>query len=629
MIVLKGMYSSFEPKPSADYSVFIIAGTIAVVMIIVVVLILTENREPAIAAPPPTTVPPSTASPLAEPATTELPVAVPTPTGPEMQRDPPVATKKPCLQSAFPRWGLVSDLTDGQPIESTCAKVRAAPMKGNVVGKCVDGDIVEQSHTCAEIVYCEADLAKGFPRTEEGGTADTACPAGYENRNKATCQPTGKWLVTESCKRYCPADPGKGFVNTEAPGASVATAACPEGFAGQNRATCEADGQWKMLESCKRKCTNLSGWTVPSGTTFLVEEGTATKSCGTGRTGTITGTCRSDGTVQESSNTCLDVTCPMDAVYGFPVTKSGLSATSNCLGNYTGTVSGLCRSDRTWSVDTSNCTIKKCPRRAEGNYVFPESIADGQPVTGACLPGLFGEVSATCAAGGTWTGVRSTCRTMCTPAMNPGWFGTSTAPIDVNQEITSSQKCIAPTIGTVTGRCMADGSIERRLETERCFYKNCPLTTATGYSLPKADVTATATLYPGTCAVGYKGTVSAVCSESATASSGGVWSQLTNSCKKLITLRDEALRAWNDATTTVSTQQDAYDAYNAETQRYINNCTSSGCYSGVNSTRGPEAGRMYNSLQAAKAAQTAAKTAYDQAVQEYNAHAALYGPQVP
>jgi len=176
---------------------------------------------------------------------------------------------------------------------------------------------------------------------------------------------------------------------------------------------------------------------------------------------------------------------------------------------------------------------------------------------------------------------------------------------------------------------MADGSIERRLETERCFYKNCPLTTATGYSLPKADVTATATLYPGTCAVGYKGTVSAVCSESATASSGGVWSQLTNSCKKLITLRDEALRAWNDATTTVSTQQDAYDAYNAETQRYINNCTSSGCYSGVNSTRGPEAGRMYNSLQAAKAAQTAAKTAYDQAVQEYNAHAALYGPQVP
>jgi len=618
------MYSPFQGYPGYPFAaapktgdpwlaILSIAGSVILIAIIIAVVFLTKDRTP-----PPATQPPADDSPEeSDTAATTAPPTQPSGAG---------SKKQPCLKSAFPRWDMPSDLSDGQTIESTCAKVRDAPMKGNVVGKCVDGDVVEESNTCKNIVYCDADTARGFPRTEEGGAVDTACPVGYENRNKATCQSTGEWFTTESCKLYCPADPARGFVKTEAPSSQV-SGSCPAGFTGQNRATCEPDGKWKMIESCKRKCADLTGWTVPSGTTFLVEGATATKSCGTGRTGTITGTCNLDGSIQETANTCLDVTCPANDVYGFPATKSGLSATSNCLGNQTGTVSGLCRSDGTWSIDTSKCTIKRCSRLAEGNYVLPESNAEGQIVTGACLSGLYGAVSGTCAVGGAWTGVQSTCRAMCTPAMNPGWFGTSTAPIDVGQSITSSQKCVAPTIGTVTGQCMADGSIEAK--TADCFYKNCPLTTATGYSLPKADVTATGTRYPGTCATGYKGAVSALCSESTAAFSGGTWSQLTNDCKKLITIRDEALAAWNTATQDVSTQQNAYDAYNAQTRVYLNNCTSSGCTTGVNSTRGPEAGRMYDSLQRAKSVQAAARTVYDQAVREYDAYAALYGPQTP
>jgi hypothetical protein len=38
---------------------------------------------------------------------------------------------------------------------------------------------------------------------------------------------------------------------------------------------------------------------------------------------------------------------------------------------------------------------------------------------------------------------------------------------------------------------------------------------------------------------------------------------------------------------------------------------------------------MYNSLQQAKEEQAAAKSTYDQAVEVYNAYAALYGPQTP
>ena len=322
--------------------------------------------------------------------------------------------------------------------------------------------------------------------------------------------------------------------------------------------------------------------------------------------------------------------CPANATYGFPQTKSGLAASANCPANQTGTVSGLCKSDGTWGVDTSKCTAKTCPLTTRQNSVLPESQGDGSIKTGSCLNGLSGSVSAVCSPNGTWTDIKDTCRTMCTLEKNPGWFGASATPIEIGATITSSAKCPAGTIGTVTGQCLADGTIESK--SANCLYKYCPAATASNYNLPKADVSTT--LYNGTCPSGQKGAVSALCKESQT-STGGAWSSIATNCKKLVTIRDETLKAWNDTQTALVNAQKASDDYDIETSRLLTtNCSGltypgiSYCTQGWNSSRASGKNEINSALTNAKTRVMASKTAYDLAVKEYNDYANIYGPQI-
>jgi hypothetical protein len=405
---------------------------------------------------------------------------------------------------------------------------------------------------------------------------------------------------------------------------------CTHPHVGNLRATCNSDGTWNVAETCKRKCLEPSGWTLPAGTTYLVEGDTATKGCPQNQTGTVTGVCKADGTIQErAGNTCAAITCDAHPTYNLPATTSGVRVGGKCPTGQTGTVTGLCTSTRAWQVDTAGCSQNRCRAQtlAGTDSRLLESVADGLPHAGTCANGRWGTVEATCNTDGTWTGVKDQCYIRCTKETNPGWFdGSPVTSLAIGDTTPNTSRCPIGYVGTVIGKCQADGTMTAQ-SIAGCYRKYCPVLATQSYMLPQADTGTDAV--SGACASGYKGSVTAKCSVDDGRASGGSWGSVNDGCKKLYTIMSEALTQWTNAKAQVVSAQAAVDAYNAETQRIKSGCGDNiYCLQGASSTRGSGSVGVNNQLSAMKGMETTAKAAYDAAKGEYDRYIAAGGSVV-
>lgn len=152
-------------------------------------------------------------------------------------------------------------------------------------------------------VYCEPK--SGFPRTEQGKQAKADCPAGFKGSQTATCKADGTFEVPDvaGCtKIQCTTTPPAPFSGIAVAGESL-VASCGDGFGGQQKLLCSADGTWTAQPDrtgCQKQCVPQA----PFPTAAIAPGTSVSAACPTGYRGAITAKCNADGTMSVPTQDC-------------------------------------------------------------------------------------------------------------------------------------------------------------------------------------------------------------------------------------------------------------------------------------------------------------------------------------
>ncbi|KAI8999380.1 hypothetical protein BC832DRAFT_224183 [Gaertneriomyces semiglobifer] len=244
--------------------------------------------------------------------------------------------------------------------------------------------------------FCPA-TARGWPRTEIGGTAEWPCPFPSSGVSSAICQAGGNWAeadLSDCSMQICPgAELGDEWLDT--PIGQTAEAPCVEGGFGRQTAYCGTSGKWQNRRGCiKDFC---QGKALGPGWLDTLAGKSTSKPCDPPSKEFATATCLEQdrwGPVNDTN--CQSRThCPADGAW--KETVAGQIAIRFC---GFGIAFRQCDATGHWLAPTGMCS---CP--ADGPWE-----ASGAGVT-AVMQCEQGQASRLCSASAVWEPVSwDTCR---------------------------------------------------------------------------------------------------------------------------------------------------------------------------------------------------------------------------
>ena len=355
-------------------------------------------------------------------------------------------------------WPEENSMTNG--VRGTCV----AGWQGAPLRNCSASGIYSAvTNPCIRTTCAALDGAAGaWPLTPAGTFAvQGACPAGSDGTPVRDCLINGTWTaatgtcIARSCQAFI-----DGHVSWPLTAAgSSAAGTCDAGFSGSPSRRCSSLGEWESIANpcaqnvCPAVVDGHVNWPLTPALS-----GPFDGACPAGFVGSPRRSCDASGNWDDIVDPCEAVLCPaaLDDNADWGATGAGKETVGQCIVGYAGTPRRVCLASGVWNATiTSPCTIKydDCPSETVGMTFFP-SAAPGTSVEGNCAtgyqPSSDGPPTRLCFANGTWEELFS----------RPCTFGTRlemtndntdfSCPVPVSSGIISDLRWTSKTSNSVT-----------------------------------------------------------------------------------------------------------------------------------------------------------------------------------